>query len=73
MYLDNESEKLVQAAFEEAFKDRTVLVIAHRLSTIKNAKAIHVVENGKIVESGTHDELLAKNGAYSRLNVQNSK
>ena len=71
--LDNESEKLVQAAFEEAFKDRTVLVIAHRLSTIKNAKSIHVVENGKIVESGTHEELLAKNGAYARLNVQNSK
>ena len=63
----------MQAAFEEAFKDRTVLVIAHRLSTIKNAKSIHVVENGKIVESGTHDELLAKNGAYARLNVQNSK
>ena len=62
----------MQAAFEEAFKDRTVLVIAHRLSTIKNAKIIHVVENGKIVESGSHDELLRKQGAYSRLNVQHS-
>lgn len=65
--LDSESELLVQQALERLMKDRTTLVIAHRLSTIKNATQICVMHHGRIVERGTHDELLALNGAYSRL------
>lgn len=62
--LDSESEKLVQEALNELMKDRTVLVIAHRLSTIINADHIVVLDNGKIVEQGTHKDLLTKNGKY---------
>lgn len=65
--LDSESEKLVQEALERLMKDRTTLVIAHRLSTIKNASQICVMHEGEIVEKGTHDELLALNGYYTRL------
>lgn len=65
--LDSESERLVQEALEHLMKDRTTLVIAHRLSTIKNASQICVMHEGEIVESGTHDELIAKNGYYMRL------
>ena len=65
--LDSESEKLVQQALERLMKDRTTLVIAHRLSTIKNASQICVMHEGEIVEKGTHDELLALNGYYTRL------
>ncbi len=65
--LDTESEKLVQEAIDHLMQDRTVLVIAHRLSTIKNANTILSVEKGRIVESGSHDELLEKGGLYSRL------
>lgn len=65
--LDTESEKLVQKAIDELMKDRTSLVIAHRLSTIQNADMIHVLKNGIIVESGDHDSLLKKNGAYKRF------
>ena len=65
--LDSESEKLVQEALERLMQDRTTLVIAHRLSTIKNASLICVMHEGEIVESGTHDELLALNGYYTRL------
>ena len=65
--LDSESERLVQQALERLMKDRTTLVIAHRLSTIKNASQICVMHEGEIVESGTHDELIAKNGYYMRL------
>jgi subfamily B ATP-binding cassette protein MsbA len=65
--LDTESEKLVQAAIEELMKDRTVLVIAHRLSTIVNADEIIVLDRGRIVETGTHRELLAAGRQYKEL------
>lgn len=65
--LDNESEKVVQDSLEKLAKDRTTFVIAHRLSTIKNAKRILVLTEEGITESGTHDELLAKNGVYAGL------
>lgn len=65
--LDTESERLVQEALSNLMKDRTSLVIAHRLSTIKNSDNIVVLNEGRIVESGKHDELIELNGAYKRL------
>ena len=65
--LDTESEKLVQEALENLMKNRTTLVVAHRLSTIKRADEICVLHEGKIVERGKHDELIALNGYYKRL------
>ena len=65
--LDSESEKLVQEALDRLMRDRTTVVIAHRLSTIKNADIICVMHEGSIVEAGTHDELIEKNGFYKRL------
>ncbi|MDF3077793.1 MAG: transporter ATP-binding protein [Sphingobacteriaceae bacterium] len=65
--LDTESEKLVQDALNNLMKNRTSLIIAHRLSTIQNADKIVVLDNGTIVETGTHQELLAQNGLYKKL------
>lgn len=65
--LDTESEFYVQKALENLMKNRTTLVIAHRLSTVKNADRIVVIEDGKIVEIGRHEELLKNNGSYNRL------
>ena len=65
--LDSESESIVQQAIEELMKDRTTLIIAHRLSTIRHADKIAVIDDGKVVELGTHDDLLNQGGLYARL------
>jgi subfamily B ATP-binding cassette protein MsbA len=65
--LDSEAERHIQAALDELMRDRTTLVIAHRLSTVEKASKILVLDNGCIVETGTHKELLEKNGYYSKL------
>src|SRR5690606_29306201 len=65
--LDTESERLVQVALENMMKNRTSIVIAHRLSTIQSADQIIVMQNGRIVEQGTHVELIKKDGMYKRL------
>lgn len=70
--LDTESERLVQQALERLMKTRTTVAIAHRLSTIKNADEICVIHEGQIVERGTHEELLAQNGYYKKLNDMQS-
>ena len=70
--LDTESERLVQEALERLMKTRTTIAIAHRLSTIKNADEICVMRDGEIVERGKHDELIAMNGVYKRLNDMQS-
>ncbi len=65
--LDSESERLVQSALSRLMENRTAIIIAHRLSTIVNADEICVLHEGEIIERGTHDELLQKNGAYKKL------
>ncbi|MFT3933523.1 MAG: ABC transporter transmembrane domain-containing protein [Chitinophagaceae bacterium] len=66
--LDSESEQLVQEALENLMKGRTSFVIAHRLSTIRNADKIIVIDRGTVIESGTHNQLISKNGLYKKLN-----
>src|SRR3546814_20635044 len=65
--LDAESEKLVQDALERLMQDRTTLVIAHRLATVRNADRIIVMDQGRIVDQGRHDQLIARDGLYARL------
>jgi subfamily B ATP-binding cassette protein MsbA len=65
--LDTASEIMVQRALENLMNDRTAFVIAHRLSTVRRANRIIVMDRGKIVESGSHEELLASDGIYKRL------
>ena len=70
--VDNETEELIQNALNELLKDRTAIVIAHRLTTVQKADCIYVLERGQVVESGTHEELLKKQGLYSDLAKKNT-
>mgnify|MGYP005738874267 FL=1 len=65
--VDNETEAAIQKSLEKITQNRTTIVIAHRLSTIRNADCIYVMEHGKIVEFGRHEELLEKSGIYASL------
>ena len=66
-FSDPENEYLIQKAFEKLIQNKTVVMIAHRLSTIRNADQILVMEKGRLIESGTHEKLLEKNGKYSQM------
>ena len=65
--VDTRTEKLIERGLDGLMKGRTVFVIAHRLSTVRNADAILVLENGRVVERGNHDDLLAQRGRYYQL------
>ncbi|RDH48220.1 hypothetical protein CBF18_19880, partial [Mastigocladus laminosus WC112] len=69
-HLDAESERIIQNNLKTILKERTSIIIAHRLSTVRNADLILVLDRGLLVESGTHDELIAKKGHYYYLNQQ---
>ena len=71
--LDTESERYIQGALQKVMRNRTTLVIAHRLSTIENSDVILVIDHGRIVERGSHQELLEKNGIYARLHAMQFK
>ena len=66
-FSDPENEYLIQKAFEKLIQNKTVVMIAHRLSTIRNADQILVMEKSKLIEVGTHDELLKQNGRYAQM------
>ncbi|MBP3268417.1 MAG: ATP-binding cassette domain-containing protein, partial [Ruminococcus sp.] len=66
-FADPDNESKVQKAFEELSKGKTLIMIAHRLSTVANADRIYVLHNGTIAESGTHNELMEKNGVYKKM------
>ena len=66
-FSDPENERLIQQALVELMKDKTVIMIAHRLSTVQNADQILVMDQGQLVQSGSHKELLSKNGRYQDL------
>ena len=67
MLFRSESEAQVQAALARLMAGRTTMLIAHRLSTVRNADRIHVIDQGRIVETGTHDQLIIQQGLYARL------
>ena len=67
VWQDPENEYLIQKAFEKLMQDKTVIMIAHRLSTIRNANKIIVMENGRLIESGKHNDLIQKNGRYAEM------